>query len=112
MFQNANTRHLLARQCVIPDATPQGEISFCAYNTGVGWRKIIENMHKNSTVAEWYKKYGRDKIYAVDKEVDLESYEHSPQVRADDKFAGEQETVVSERKSEGTRDRLPERRHK
>jgi hypothetical protein len=41
--------------CIIPYATQQGEISFCAYNTGVGWRKIIENMHKNATVAQWYK---------------------------------------------------------
>jgi len=37
----------------------QGEISFCAYNTGVGWRQIIENMHKNATVAEWYKTHGK-----------------------------------------------------
>ena len=33
--------------CVIPYGTQEGEISFCAYNTGVGWRQIIENMHKN-----------------------------------------------------------------
>src|SRR5229473_2517355 len=33
--------------CIIPYATQQGEISFCAYNTGIGWRKIIENMYKN-----------------------------------------------------------------
>src|SRR5216683_914271 len=26
--------------CIIPYATQQGEISFCAYNTGVGWRQI------------------------------------------------------------------------
>ncbi len=31
--------------CVIPYATQEGEISFCAYNTGVGWRKNVENMH-------------------------------------------------------------------
>ena len=40
--------------CIIPYATQMGEISFCAYNTGVGWRQIVENMHKNATVAEWY----------------------------------------------------------
>ena len=27
--------------CVIPYGTQEGEISFCAYNTGVGWRQII-----------------------------------------------------------------------
>src|SRR5262249_38067392 len=31
--------------CVIPYGTQEGEISFCAYNTGVGWRQIVENMH-------------------------------------------------------------------
>ena len=28
--------------CIIPYGTELGEISFCAYNTGVGWRGIIE----------------------------------------------------------------------
>jgi uncharacterized radical SAM superfamily Fe-S cluster-containing enzyme len=32
-------------QCIIPYATQEGEISFCAYNTGVGWRHIVEKMH-------------------------------------------------------------------
>jgi 7,8-dihydro-6-hydroxymethylpterin dimethyltransferase len=63
--------------CIIPYATQMGEISFCAYNTGVGWRKIIENMHKNATVAEWYKTHGKHEIFAKGKKVDLESYEHS-----------------------------------
>jgi uncharacterized radical SAM superfamily Fe-S cluster-containing enzyme len=38
--------------CIIPYATQMGEISFCAYNTGVGWRQIVENMYQNATVAE------------------------------------------------------------
>src|SRR5216110_2232744 len=38
--------------CIIPYATQQGEISFCAYNTGIGWRKIIENMHKTAAEEE------------------------------------------------------------
>ena len=63
--------------CIIPYATQMGEISFCAYNTGVGWRKIIENMHKNATVAQWYKTHGKHEIYAKGKKVDLENYEHS-----------------------------------
>jgi hypothetical protein len=41
-----------------------GEISFCAYNTGVGWRQIVENMYKNATVAEWYREHGRHAVYA------------------------------------------------
>ncbi|HUY15641.1 MAG TPA: radical SAM protein [Terriglobia bacterium] len=70
--------------CIIPYATQQGEISFCAYNTGIGWRKIIENMYKNATVAEWYKSHGKHEIYARGKKVELENFEHSLYVNAED----------------------------
>src|SRR5215472_11933245 len=70
--------------CIIPYATQEGEISFCAYNTGIGWRNIIENMHKNATVAEWYKTHGKHEIYAKGKRVNLESYEHSLEIDAAD----------------------------
>jgi hypothetical protein len=70
--------------CIIPYATQKGEISFCAYNTGVGWRQIIENMHKNATVAEWYKKHGKHEIYAKNKKVALSDYEHSLKINEDD----------------------------
>jgi uncharacterized radical SAM superfamily Fe-S cluster-containing enzyme len=70
--------------CIIPYATQEGEISFCAYNTGIGWRKIIENMHKNATVAEWYKKHGKHEVYAKGKKVGLETYEHALQINAAD----------------------------
>jgi tetraether lipid synthase len=50
--------------CIIPYATQMGEISFCAYNTGVGWRQIVENMHYNATVADWYKANGKHAVYA------------------------------------------------
>src|SRR5882757_5064049 len=63
--------------CIIPYGTQQGEISFCAYNTGVGWRNIIENMHKNATVAEWYKNHGKHEIYAKGKNVPGISKKHS-----------------------------------
>src|SRR6201981_344160 len=70
--------------CIIPYATQQGEISFCAYNTGVGWRKIIENMYKNATVAQWYKTHGKHDIFAKGKSVDLSSYEHSLRIDKED----------------------------
>ncbi|MBA2340432.1 MAG: radical SAM protein [Pyrinomonadaceae bacterium] len=57
--------------CIIPYGTQEGEISFCAYNTGIGWRNIIEQMHMNATVAKWYKENGRHEIFAKGKEVDL-----------------------------------------
>jgi hypothetical protein len=41
-----------------------GEISFCAYNTGVGWRYIVEQMHQTASVAEWYKQHGKHSVYA------------------------------------------------
>jgi uncharacterized radical SAM superfamily Fe-S cluster-containing enzyme len=51
--------------CVIPYGTQEGEISFCAYNTGVGWRQIIENMHKTANLADWYKENERHAVYAA-----------------------------------------------
>lgn len=62
--------------CIIPYGTQEGEISFCAYNTGHGWRNIIEHMHMNSTVADWYKENGRHEIFAGGKDVNLNSYDH------------------------------------
>ena len=70
--------------CIIPYATQQGEISFCAYNTGIGWRKIIENMYKNATVAQWYKQHGKHEIYAKGKAVNLDAYEHTLVIDAAD----------------------------
>ena len=70
--------------CIIPYATQEGEISFCAYNTGVGWRKIIENMHKNATVADWYKNHGKHEVFAKGKKVGLESYDHFLKVDDED----------------------------
>ena len=57
--------------CIIPYATQMGEISFCAYNTGVGWRKIIEEMFQTASLAEWYKKNGRHDVYARGRNVPL-----------------------------------------
>ncbi len=70
--------------CIIPYATQEGEISFCAYNTGHGWRNIIENMHKSATVADWYKEHGRHEIFAGGKEVPLDNYEHALVVNDED----------------------------
>ncbi|HUR34148.1 MAG TPA: radical SAM protein [Vicinamibacterales bacterium] len=63
--------------CIIPYATQQGEISFCAYNTGIGWRNIIEKMHMTATLTKWYEEHGRHEIFAGNKPVPLASKEHS-----------------------------------
>src|SRR5262245_66023903 len=57
--------------CVIPYATQEGEISFCAYNTGVGWRQIVENMHMVATTKDWFAEKGRHPIYAGNRPIPL-----------------------------------------
>jgi len=57
--------------CVIPYGTQEGEISFCAYNTGVGWRQIIEEMRQVATTKDWFQQRGRHQIYAGDRPVPL-----------------------------------------
>jgi len=68
-------------QCIIPYATQEGEISFCAYNTGVGWRNIIEKMHMTATLTKWYEEHGRHEIFAGGKNVKMDSTQHSLMVR-------------------------------
>ena len=50
--------------CLIPYATPIGEIAFCAYNTGIGWRQVAESMRRPPTVAEWHREHGRHDVHA------------------------------------------------
>ncbi len=70
-------------QCIIPYATQEGEISFCAYNTGVGWRNIIEKMHMTATLTKWYEEHGKHEIFAGGKSVPLVSSEHAMVLRED-----------------------------
>ena len=57
--------------CVIPYGTQEGEISFCAYNTGVGWRNIIEEMRQVASTQDWFREKGRHQIYAGNRPVPL-----------------------------------------
>jgi uncharacterized radical SAM superfamily Fe-S cluster-containing enzyme len=66
--------------CCIPYGTQKGEVPFCAYNTGIGWRNVIEHLHQNAPVADWYKDHERHQVYAGEKPLLLDSYEHSLQV--------------------------------
>ena len=68
-------------QCIIPYATQEGEISFCAYNTGIGWRNIIEKMHMTASLTKWYEEHGRHEIFAGGKKVALQSADHSMVLR-------------------------------
>src|SRR5260370_9678170 len=66
---NNNSRR--TEQGIIPCATQEGEISFCAYNTGVGWRNISEKMHMTATLTKWYEEHGRHEIFAGGKKVGM-----------------------------------------
>lgn len=59
--------------CIIPYGTELGEISFCAYNTGAGFRQIVEKMKQTATVAEWFKEHGRHPVYAKNQHLELPS---------------------------------------
>ena len=68
-------------RCIIPYATQEGEISFCAYNTGIGWRNIIEKMHMTATLTKWYDEHGRHEIFAGGKKVALDIDAAQPDAR-------------------------------
>lgn len=57
--------------CIIPYGTQLGEISFCAYNTGVGWRQIVEKMYRTASVAEWFREHGKHPVYAKNQHLPL-----------------------------------------
>jgi hypothetical protein len=80
--------------CIIPYATQQGEISFCAYNTGIGWRNIIEKMHMTATLTKWYEEHGRHEIFAGNKAVPLPTTGHALKLNAEAVAAGEQQDLV------------------
>ena len=77
-------------RCIIPYATQEGEISFCAYNTGIGWRNIIEKMHMTATLTKWYEEHGRHEIFAGGKKVELASTAHSLKLNEEAVRAGAQ----------------------
>jgi uncharacterized radical SAM superfamily Fe-S cluster-containing enzyme len=74
-------------RCIVPYGTQLGEISFCAYNTGIGWRWIVENEFKVASTQEWFKKVGRHPIYANSRPIILPDMQ--------------KETATSENKLEG-----------
>ena len=80
-------------QCIIPYATQEGEISFCAYNTGVGWRNIIEKMHMTATLTKWYEEHGRHEIFAGGKKVAMEEGSHTLTLNEEHVRAGANDTL-------------------
>jgi uncharacterized radical SAM superfamily Fe-S cluster-containing enzyme len=64
--------------CIIPYGTQEGEISFCAYNTGVGWRQVIEKMHASANLAEWHRTRGRHPVYAKNQKLVLPPSKKGP----------------------------------
>jgi uncharacterized radical SAM superfamily Fe-S cluster-containing enzyme len=80
-------------QCIIPYATQEGEISFCAYNTGVGWRNIIEKMHMTATLTKWYEEHGRHEIFVGGKAVGLNQSSHKLNLNEQHVHAGRNTTL-------------------
>src|SRR5205807_9554518 len=99
--------------CIIPYATQQGEISFCAYNTGIGWRNIIEKMHMTATLTKWYEEHGRNEIFAGGKAVPLASTAHSLKLNEDAVRAGAQTDLDDKGIAKNAREeKLKARAHK
>ena len=80
--------------CIIPYGTEKGEIPFCAYNTGIGWRNIVEKMHMTATLTRWYEMHGRHEIFAGNHEVPLSTTAHSMKLNPVALAAGEQQDLV------------------
>jgi hypothetical protein len=59
------------RMDATPVATPEGEISFSAYNAA-GWRKIVEHLHKTAALPEWHRTHGRHEIFTNGALVNIE----------------------------------------
>jgi hypothetical protein len=89
--------------CIIPYGTQLGEISFCAYNTGVGWRNILEKMKANATVAEWYTKHGRHPVHAKNRDLPLPEYDNPITVVEHELAAEEREKKERERRARAVR---------
>ncbi|HJZ77474.1 MAG TPA: radical SAM protein [Vicinamibacterales bacterium] len=99
--------------CIIPYATQQGEISFCAYNTGIGWRNIIEKMHMTATLTRWYEEHGRHEIFAGGKAVPLSSTAHSLKLNEEAVRAGAQTDLDDRGIAKNAREeKLKARQHK
>ena len=100
-------------RCIIPYATQEGEISFCAYNTGIGWRNIIEKMHMTATLTKWYEEHGRHEIFAGGKAVALNSTAHSLKLNEEAVRAGAQTDLDTLGIAKNAREeKLAARKHK
>jgi len=94
--------------CCVPYGTQEGEISFCAYNTGIGWRQIIESKHMNARTSDWYRQKGRHTIYSGDRVIPLTV--HAPSINVPAVTSGGYCAMRSEKPStsaEPARDSAP-----
>ncbi|MBI4161019.1 MAG: radical SAM protein [Acidobacteria bacterium] len=87
--------------CIIPYATQMGEISFCAYNTGAGWRQVVETIHRTATTAEWYAKQGRHPVYAGGRTVPLTGAEQEAEASRFAAKTAEKEAATARRQAGG-----------
>lgn len=63
-FQDLVVQNLAAIETSMTQvATQEGEIPFSAYNS-VGWRQLVEQLNRTSTLPEWHQEHGRHAIHA------------------------------------------------
>ena len=63
-FQDLVVQNLAAIETsMTPVATQEGEIPFSAYNS-VGWRQVVEQLHRTATLPQWHRQHGRHAIHA------------------------------------------------
>ncbi|PYL35249.1 MAG: hypothetical protein DMF35_02895, partial [Verrucomicrobia bacterium] len=63
-FQDLVVQNLAAIETsMTPVATQEGEIPFSAYNS-VGWRQLVEQLHRTATLPQWHRQHGRHAIHA------------------------------------------------
>jgi 7,8-dihydro-6-hydroxymethylpterin dimethyltransferase len=62
-FQDLVVQNLAAIETsMTPVATQEGEISFSAYNS-IGWRQVVEQLHRTATLPQWHRQHGRHAIH-------------------------------------------------
>jgi len=63
-FQDLVVQNLSATETsMTPVASQEGEIPFSAYNS-IGWRQVVEQLHRTATLPEWHREHGRHVIHA------------------------------------------------
>ena len=78
-----------------PVRKQEGEISFCAYNNGVGWRHIVEKMHMTATLTSGTRSTAVTRFMRAAKERGSLDTDHTLVLRSGSFAAGKQTDLTS-----------------